>query len=106
MPGLMQLGKNIAISFVYLKIRDPFQRNYAYQYPYPLDVEAMREASSTIYLVLMTLLVFVRQRLKWKIKFERLKKLNLLKKDEFMVFRFVGNGFLYNMVRILGWNSA
>ena len=61
---LMRVGKNIAISCIYQQKRDPFQRNYAYQYPYPLNLEAMRESKSTIYLVPMILLVFVLQKQK------------------------------------------
>ena len=40
------IGKEYRYMITRGPLRDPFTRNYAYHYPYPLDVEAIREAIS------------------------------------------------------------
>ena len=35
------IGKEYRYMITREPLRDPFTRNYAYHYPYPLDVEAM-----------------------------------------------------------------
>ena len=49
----------------------------------------------------MILQAFVQRKQKWKIRFVRFTRLILYEENSQLVFRFVGNGFLYNMVRIL-----
>ncbi|WP_436114863.1 tRNA pseudouridine(38-40) synthase TruA [Peribacillus frigoritolerans] len=82
------------------KLRDPFKRNYAYHYPYPLNVEAMREAIS--YLIgTHDFTSFCSAKTEVVDKVRTIKEMDFEESDEFLVFRFVGEGFLYNMVRIL-----
>ncbi|MFC4323806.1 tRNA pseudouridine(38-40) synthase TruA [Litchfieldia salsa] len=80
--------------------RDVFKRHYSYHYPYPLDLLKIQEA--------MNLLIgthdftsFCSAKTEVKDKIRTLYHVELIEKDDELIFRFVGNGFLYNMVRIL-----
>lgn len=81
-------------------LRDPFKRNHAYHFPYPLDFKAMREAIS--YLVgTHDFTSFCATNTNVIDKVRTIHEIDLLEEDDLVVFRFVGSGFLYNMVRIL-----
>ncbi|MDQ0999855.1 tRNA pseudouridine38-40 synthase [Neobacillus niacini] len=80
--------------------RDPFQRNYAFHYPYPLDLAAMREAC-TYLLGTHDFSSFCSARTEVEDKVRTIETIEILQDEEHLCFRFVGNGFLYNMVRIL-----
>lgn len=81
-------------------LRDPFTRNYAYHYPYPLDIKGIREAipylegthNFTSFCATNTNVVD---------KVRTIHKIELIEEGDALTFRFVGTGFLYNMVRIL-----
>jgi tRNA pseudouridine38-40 synthase len=80
--------------------RDVFKRHYSYHYPYQLDLQQIKEA--------MNLLIgthdftsFCSAKTEVKDKIRTLYHVELIEEDEELIFRFVGNGFLYNMVRIL-----
>ena len=81
-------------------IRDPFRRNYAYNYPYPLDLEAIREAipylegthDFTSFCATNTNVID---------KVRTIHKIELKEEGDALTLCFVGTGFLYNMVRIL-----
>ncbi|MEK4014746.1 tRNA pseudouridine(38-40) synthase TruA [Peribacillus sp. FSL M8-0224] len=93
-------GKEYRYIVARSKLRDPFKRNYAYHYPYPLNVEAMREAIS--YLIgTHDFTSFCSAKTEVVDKVRTIKEMDFEESDDFMVFRFVGEGFLYNMVRIL-----
>ncbi|AZV61777.1 tRNA pseudouridine(38-40) synthase TruA [Peribacillus frigoritolerans] len=93
-------GKEYRYIVARSKLRDPFKRNYAYHYPYPLNVEAMREAIS--YLIgTHDFTSFCSAKTEVVDKVRTIKEMDFEEGDDFMVFRFVGEGFLYNMVRIL-----
>ncbi|PAK38356.1 tRNA pseudouridine(38-40) synthase TruA [Peribacillus simplex] len=93
-------GKEYRYIVARSKLRDPFKRNYAYHYPYPLNVEAMREAIS--YLIgTHDFTSFCSAKTEVVDKVRTIKEMDFEESDEFLVFRFVGEGFLYNMVRIL-----
>ncbi|MBU8880211.1 tRNA pseudouridine(38-40) synthase TruA [Bacillus sp. FJAT-29790] len=80
--------------------RDPFRRNFAYQYPYSLDIRAMKEALP--YLIgKHDFTSFCSAKTDVEDKVREITKIELHEDGELLVFRFVGNGFLYNMVRIL-----
>jgi len=87
--------------FVYLsQTRDPFKRLYACRYSYPLDFGRMEEAAS--YLVgIHDFTSFCSAKTEIEDKVRELRKIEMMKDGEDLVFRFVGDGFLYNMVRIL-----
>ena len=93
-------GKEYRYIVARSKLRDPFQRNYAYHYPYPLNVEAMREAIS--YLIgTHDFTSFCSAKTEVVDKVRTIKEMDFEESDDFLVFRFVGEGFLYNRVRIL-----
>ncbi|MEH7274433.1 tRNA pseudouridine(38-40) synthase TruA [Neobacillus vireti] len=80
--------------------RDPFKRNYAYHYPYPLNVGAMKEACQYL-LGTHDFSSFCSARTEVEDKVRTIETIEILQEEERFCFRFVGNGFLYNMVRIL-----
>jgi tRNA pseudouridine38-40 synthase len=87
--------------FLYLSsTRDPFQRNYAYQYPYLLNIEAIREGSQYL-LGTHDFSSFCSAKTEVEDKVRTIEKIDLVMEGELFLIRFVGNGFLYNMVRIL-----
>lgn len=87
--------------FLYLSgKRDPFQRNFAYQYPYPLDVAAMKAACQYL-LGTHDFSSFCSAKTEIEDKVRTIETIELLEEGGQLCFRFVGNGFLYNMVRIL-----
>lgn len=93
-------GKEYRYIVARSKLRDPFKRNYAYHYPYPLNMEAMREAIS--YLIgTHDFTSFCSAKTEVVDKVRTIKEMDFEESDDFLVFRFVGEGFLYNMVRIL-----
>ncbi|MBT2618748.1 MULTISPECIES: tRNA pseudouridine(38-40) synthase TruA [unclassified Bacillus (in: firmicutes)] len=93
-------GKEYRYIVARSKLRDPFKRNYAYHYPYPLNVKAMREAIS--YLIgTHDFTSFCSAKTEVVDKVRTIKEMDFEESDDFLVFRFVGEGFLYNMVRIL-----
>jgi tRNA pseudouridine38-40 synthase len=82
------------------KQRDPFLRKYAYQFPYPLDVSMIEEASFQL-IGSHDFTSFCSAKTEVEDRVRTLKTLELFEENGLLVFRFVGNGFLYNMVRIL-----
>lgn len=93
-------GKEYRYFLFLSRKRDPFQRNYAYQYPYPLDLESMNEASQYL-LGTHDFSSFCSAKTEIEDKVRTIDAIEILQDSEFLSFRFVGNGFLYNMVRIL-----
>nr|WP_219916464.1 tRNA pseudouridine(38-40) synthase TruA [Mesobacillus foraminis] len=87
--------------FIHLSsVRDPFKRNYAYRFPYPLDLEAI-EAAKKYLIGTHDFTSFCSAKTEIVDRVRTLKRIELLQEDDMLIFRFVGNGFLYNMVRIL-----
>jgi tRNA pseudouridine38-40 synthase len=80
--------------------RDPFKRHYAYQFPYPLDYVAMKEALK--YLIgTHDFTSFCSAKTEIEDKVRTIEEIEFFQERDLLVFRFIGNGFLYNMVRIL-----
>lgn len=80
--------------------RDPFQRHFAFQYLYPVNLEAMRQASQFL-LGTHDFTSFCSAKTEVEDKVRTIETIELREEGSFLIFRFVGNGFLYNMVRIL-----
>lgn len=80
--------------------RDPFQRKFAYHYPYPLNLEAMKEASK-YFLGTHDFTSFCSAKTEVEDKVRTIQAIDFLLDGDQLTIRFVGNGFLYNMVRIL-----
>lgn len=82
------------------KIRDPFQRNYAYHFPYPLDLDSMKEASA-YFIGEYDFTSFCSAKTEVVDRVRTIYDLDISGEGEQLVLRFRGNGFLYNMVRII-----
>ena len=80
--------------------RDPFQRNFAVQYPYSLNLQAMKEASQ-FFLGTHDFTSFCASNTDVEDKVRTIQTIECLEDRNMLMLRFVGNGFLYNMVRIL-----
>jgi tRNA pseudouridine38-40 synthase len=93
-------GKEYRYVIFLSKIRDPFQRKFAYQYPYPLDMEAMKEASRYL-LGTHDFTSFCSAKTEVADKVRTIEKIDFTIEGQLLTIRFSGNGFLYNMVRIL-----
>ena len=78
----------------------PKERNYAYFYYYPLDVEKMREASRCL-LGEHDFKSFCSIRTSVEDTVRRIYSFDITKEGDIISFRISGNGFLYNMVRII-----
>jgi tRNA pseudouridine38-40 synthase len=87
--------------FLYLSAkRNPFKRNYAYQCPYSLDLEAMQAAAQHL-LGTHDFTSFCSAKTEMEDKVRTIKEIHFSMEGELLTLQFVGNGFLYNMVRIL-----
>ncbi|MFC4803388.1 tRNA pseudouridine(38-40) synthase TruA [Neobacillus sp. GCM10023253] len=93
-------GKEYRYQLQLSGFRDPFQRNYVYRYPYALNLEAMREASRYL-LGTHDFTSFCAAKTEVQGKVRTIKEIGFLLDGDLLTIRFVGTGFLYNMVRIL-----
>ncbi|WP_071461129.1 tRNA pseudouridine(38-40) synthase TruA [Bacillus massilinigeriensis] len=82
------------------KTRDPFKRNYSYQFPYPLALERIREAIPFL-TGTHDFTSFCSAKTEVEDRVRTLEEIELIEGDDGFVLCFRGNGFLYNMVRIL-----
>lgn len=82
------------------QIRDPFQRHFAYQFKYPLDIDKMVSATKHL-LGTHDFTSFCSAKTEVEDRVRTIHKIELVEENGMLMFRFVGNGFLYNMVRIL-----
>ncbi|MFJ7729975.1 tRNA pseudouridine(38-40) synthase TruA [Neobacillus sp. NPDC097160] len=94
------VGKEYRYVLYLSSIRDPFQRNYACRYPYPLNLGLMKEASK-YFLGTHDFTSFCAAKTEVKDKIRTIETIDFIMEDSYLTLRFVGNGFLYNMVRIL-----
>jgi len=82
------------------KEADVFRRNYTYHFYHPLDIEAMREAASYV-IGTHDFTSFSGSKTVVENKVRTIFEFDVLEAGDEIVFRVVGNGFLYNMVRLL-----
>jgi len=82
------------------KLRDPFSRQYAYHYKYPINVKMMEKAAETL-IGTYDFTSFCSAKTEVIDKVRTLETIDFFEENGFLVIRFIGNGFLYNMVRIL-----
>lgn len=82
------------------KIRDPFQRNYSYHFPYQLDLRRMKEAC-VHFIGEYDFTSFCSAKTEVVDRIRTIYELDISVEGEQLMFRFRGNGFLYNMVRIM-----
>lgn len=82
------------------QVQDPFLYRYAYFYPYHLDVEKMQEAAT--YLVgEHDFVAFCSAGSSVKTTVRTIYSLKIVKEGDLIQIDICGNGFLYNMVRII-----
>ncbi|MCD7036611.1 tRNA pseudouridine(38-40) synthase TruA [Metabacillus sp. GX 13764] len=79
---------------------DVFTRNFAYHYPYHLDVEAIRLAGEKL-LGTHDFTSFCSARTESEDRIRTIFSFEAVEDGSLLTFRFAGSGFLYNMVRIL-----
>lgn len=79
---------------------DVFHRDQVFHYPYPINTEAMREAARH-FLGEHDFTSFCSAKTEVEDKVRTIYELEILENGEELVFRIIGNGFLYNMVRII-----
>ena len=82
------------------KIRDPLKRNYAFHYPYALDIEKIREAARYLEGE-HDFTSFSSARSEVKDKVRTIYGIDFIQEGTELTITYRGNGFLYNMVRIL-----
>jgi tRNA pseudouridine38-40 synthase len=80
--------------------RDPFKRNYATFFPNKLNLDAIREALP-LFLGTHDFSSFCAAKTEVQDKIRTIYEIELLEEDDMLVLRYVGSGFLYNMVRIM-----
>ena len=80
--------------------KDVFNRHYYYHFPYPLDYKAMEEALNFV-IGTHDFTSFCSAKTEIEDRVRTIYEASYTVSDETLVFKFVGNGFLYNMVRIL-----
>ncbi|WP_227397231.1 tRNA pseudouridine(38-40) synthase TruA [Jeotgalibacillus aurantiacus] len=78
----------------------PFRRHHAVHYPFPLDVTSMREAAACL-LGEHDFTSFSSAKTEVVDKVRTIHLIEMTEHDAELIFRVKGNGFLYNMVRII-----
>ena len=93
-------GKAYRYLIVNRAVRDPFFENRALHYPWTLDAEALhREAQS--FLGTHDFSAFCASKCAVEDKVREIRACSVYRNGDLVEFRVTGNGFLYNMVRIM-----
>ncbi|WP_042353682.1 tRNA pseudouridine(38-40) synthase TruA [Bacillus rubiinfantis] len=95
------VGKEYRYRILLSQYRDPFARNFSLWYPYSLNIEAMKMASKYLVGQPYDFTSFCSAKTEVVDKVRTIKTIEFLQEGNVLTLRFVGNGFLYNMVRIL-----
>ncbi len=93
-------GKEYRYRIYFDKVRNPFLRNYAHFSPQSLNIDKMREAA----LLLEgehDFTSFCSAKTEVVDKVREIYRVEILEEDKELTISFRGNGFLYNMVRIM-----
>ncbi|WP_338471360.1 tRNA pseudouridine(38-40) synthase TruA [Niallia sp. XMNu-256] len=94
------IGKEYRYFIKRTAISDPFSRNYQFQYQYDLNIDLMRKAAS--YLIgTHDFTSFCSAKTEVEDRVRTVTEIEIFEEGDVVIFRFAGNGFLYNMVRIL-----
>ncbi|OIU72921.1 tRNA pseudouridine(38-40) synthase TruA [Rossellomorea aquimaris] len=80
--------------------RSPFHRHYALHHPYTLSVDAMKRAAEHL-IGEHDFTSFCSAKTEVEDKVRNLQRITIIEQEGEIIFSFTGNGFLYNMVRIL-----
>ena len=82
------------------KTADPFKRNFALHYPFKLDIEAMQRAASKL-IGEHDFTSFCSAKTEVEDKVRTIFSIEIIVSEDEITFSYIGNGFLYNMIRIL-----
>ncbi len=94
------IGKRYMYLIYNNPIRNPIYRRFVYHIPYPLDYENMKEGVK--YLIgTHDFAAFMASNSSVENTIRTINNAYLSRKNELILFRIEGNGFLYNMVRII-----
>jgi tRNA pseudouridine38-40 synthase len=80
--------------------KDVFSRNYTFHFPYSLNYDAMKEAMQFV-IGTHDFTSFCSAKTEIEDKVRTIYEADFTISESELIFRFIGNGFLYNMVRIL-----
>lgn len=80
--------------------RDVFRRKYTYHFPQPLDLPAIKEAAGH-FVGTYDYTAYCSAKTDVEDKVRTIHALEVKEDGDELVFHFVGNGFLYNMVRLI-----
>ena len=94
------IGKRYQYIILNRPIISPLYRNFSYHVPYPLNHRAMEEASK-FFIGTHDFFSFMAANSSIKNTVRTINHISLDKRDELIFFNIEGNGFLYNMVRII-----
>ncbi|AZB41286.1 tRNA pseudouridine(38-40) synthase TruA [Bacillus sp. FJAT-42376] len=81
-------------------VQDVFLRNYAYHYPYALNLEAMKSASEQ-FIGTHDFTAFCSAKTEVEDRVRTIHSIRFIEEGERMTMCIQGSGFLYNMVRII-----
>lgn len=95
-----QIVKTYEYRIVNSPVLDPMKRLYSYQVTYQLDLDKMQEAAAFI-VGKHDFASFCNVRTNAKTTVRTVTELSVEKQGEELVIRITGDGFLYNMVRII-----
>ena len=99
-PRFQETVKTYEYKIYNRKFPDPTKRLYTYFYYYPLDVEKMRQGAA--YLIgEHDFKSFCTEKPEVTNTVRTIYSLNVIKEGDMIIIRVTGNGFLYNMVRII-----
>ena len=93
-------GKTYVYRICNAEFQSAFERNFSWHYKYPIDIEKMRKAAE--YLIGEHDFVgFASSGFTVKTTVREIYKIDIEKDGDIIMISVTGNGFLYNMVRIL-----
>lgn len=99
-PRFSKSKKTYVYRILNRKFRLPLERNTSYFYHHPLDVQKMQQAAS-YFVGEHDFTSFSSVHAQTKTFVRTIDSLDVTKKDDMITIQVTGNGFLYNMVRII-----
>lgn len=94
------VGKTYIYRILNTELPDVFERKYAWHYKYPIDIERMREAAEA-FIGEHDFIGFASSGFTVKTTVRTIYSLDISESDGLIEIEVSGNGFLYNMVRII-----
>lgn len=93
-------GKTYRYLLLNRQVRDPFYENRAYHYPWHLHTEFLNEQAQQ-FIGLHDFSAFCASKTAVEDKVREIRRVQVRRNGDFVEFSVTGNGFLYNMVRIM-----